>query len=707
MYRKFKRRLVVLVTSSLVLTSISLSQPISNAASSKEEIPTWAAEDIAYWVNAGLLQGKADGLVHPEDVVTKAEFVTFVNRVFNNSLKSTQSFRDVPADAWYASEISKAFAAKILEGDGEGIAGPEDTMTREKAAVIISRAFMVKGSENSSPNFIDDKQISSWAQKAVQALKKLGYVSGFPDGSFKPEKLLTRAEAIKMINNVMGTLVADAAAHSNVTGKNLVVNTGGSVLSNINLSGDLYITAGVGEGDVTIKNANIKGTVYVLGGGTHSVVLENSTLGNIIVNKQNGEVRVFLSGTSSVENVDIQTESILELDSTATVENLDVNAPTEVKGEGEIKNATVNADGTTFEKAPVKMEVTVDHVVVDGKEVKKGEQVAVIPGAGTPNNGNENGNQNGNENGNENGNSNELTPGADASISKLNVYQYTYDDVKNRFPSTAAEKLVKQYINFMQDPTYSPTTANTAMASSVPNLTNAKTYVNEKFDVKPSIFASIRGVNTSVLDSSREYLWIGTNTGVTRINLTTNAMVQYTAEKNQLTDNHVLLLIPKGNGIYAITDNGVSLIIPALDKYSNEDVFASFDETGSQGLVKQYLSFMADPTYSPTTANTAMTSSVPTSLTNAKTYVNEQFNVKPSIFASMRGVNTSVMNDSRTYLWIGTNTGVTKINLSTNAMTNYTKNNGQLLDDHVLLLIADGESGVYAITDQGVSYITQ
>lgn len=94
-------------------------------------------------------------------------------------------------------------------------------------------------------------------------------------------------------------------------------------------------------------------------------------------------------------------------------------------------------------------------------------------------------------------------------------------------------------------------------------------------------------------------------------------------------------------------------------------------------------------------------------LVNAITFVNYEFNVKPSIFASLRGVNTSILDSTRTYLWIGTNGGVTKINLKTNEMISYSAQGKALYDDKVLLLLSDGSTGVLVITQTGVSHIYQ
>jgi len=137
---------------------------------------------------------------------------------------------------------------------------------------------------------------------------------------------------------------------------------------------------------------------------------------------------------------------------------------------------------------------------------------------------------------------------------------YTYDEALSKLGSSDAEASVKAYIGFVRDATYQPETANPGVDMPT-HLSNAKTFVNYKFDVKPSLFAALRGVNTSVLDHNRKNLWIGTDHGVTKIDLKSNKMTQYQAADKQLVDDRVLLLISDGGkGVFAITESGVARI---------------------------------------------------------------------------------------------------------------------------------------------------
>lgn len=139
--------------------------------------------------------------------------------------------------------------------------------------------------------------------------------------------------------------------------------------------------------------------------------------------------------------------------------------------------------------------------------------------------------------------------------------------------------------------------------------------------------------------------------------------------------------------------------------YTYDQALAKLGASEAEASVKMYLGFVQDPTYHPATANPGV--AMPTDLSNANTFVNHEFDVKPSLFPALRGVNTSVLNHNRKNLWIGTDEGVTKLDLKSNKTTEYTAANKQLVDDNVLLLISDGGKGVFVITESGVARIYQ
>ena len=157
---------------------------------------------------SGLAKGYGDGRFGPNDSITRAEFVTLLNRIFGYERMSNKSFPDVKAGAWYAGEIAKAYQTGIISGDNKGNMNPEAVISRQEAVVILTRAFSLTGDHlDAALKYVDLNQIADWALGSVGIMTKKGYVTGRPGNLFAPKDNLSRAEAVKMIDNVMGELI--------------------------------------------------------------------------------------------------------------------------------------------------------------------------------------------------------------------------------------------------------------------------------------------------------------------------------------------------------------------------------------------------------------------------------------------------------------------------------------------------------------------
>ncbi|MCU6708666.1 S-layer homology domain-containing protein [Paenibacillus sp. J5C_2022] len=527
---KWKQAVVLIaLVSAMSVTSAAA----TGAAAMKEEIPEWASEEIAVWQELGLLKGNERGQVLPYEKVKKAEFVAFINRVFQYKAQSGESFKDVPQDAWYAADISKAVASGAIIGDGDRRIAPLEYLTREKAAIIVQRVFQVPTANDETSLFKDDDDISSWAKEAVYALKEKGYMEGTPAGEFLPKKSLSRAEAVKMIHNAMGRLIADHESYSDVTGDNLVVNTAGGTFAAMDLTGDMYIAPGVGDGDLSISDSDIAGTLFVNGGGAESIYISNSMVNKLVILKPLSPVRVVLSGTTHVSTIIVRSDSELVVENEASVEELHAHAAVEVSGKGMIESAVIHASGVVFEHSPRQWALNGNKTKIAGKLVTEDGSVKspiIIYPSPNPN------------------------PGT-----VKEPDHYTYAEATEQFGSDGAEGLVKRYIAFLEDPTYTPSIANPNV--SMPDFANAVTFVDYQFEVQPSIFATMPAVNTSLLNEDRTMLWIGTDEGITSISLGNNRMKSYSKEGGQLLDDKVLLLLSDGDaGVFVITETGVTHI---------------------------------------------------------------------------------------------------------------------------------------------------
>ena len=165
----------------------------------------WARGAILDLVSAGVITGYPDGTFRPESDVTRAEFVKML--VLALGIPSSQAkppFADVPADAWYARSLTAAYAAGIVSGISPSLFAPGATITREEMAVILARALKLSGSGPIS--YADAKAISSWARSGVQATVAAGYMQGFPNGTFEPLGVATRAQVASILDRILRTL---------------------------------------------------------------------------------------------------------------------------------------------------------------------------------------------------------------------------------------------------------------------------------------------------------------------------------------------------------------------------------------------------------------------------------------------------------------------------------------------------------------------
>lgn len=535
MFKQFRRMIAIVAAVMLLSTMYSA----VSAAATAEKIPDWASAEFAYWQNAGLLQGNEKGELLPGRNVTRAEMAAMLNRIFKFNVHSTERFTDVSDDAWYAEDVSKAAAAGIIKGTGNGQFQPLKSVTRQEAATMAARAFQIALGGEGEIQFIDDAQVASWAREAVYALQAAGYVQGMPDGSYKPLKALTRAEAVKMLHNIMGGLIGDEQTHSYIAGRNLVVNAAGGKLLRAELSGSLYLAPGIGEGDFAIVKSAIAEHVFVNGGGVNSITITDSSIGSLVIDRADGPVRVVVQGASSIGALIVLSEGVeLELGEGVDVGAIELYAG-EVLINGQLFTPDTIHEFTTEETDPGSEEGT-----------EEGSEEGTDPGTD---------NGSGSEPGGSNPGGN---PGGGTVITPetpKSTQIYTYEQAQSRFANTGAESLVKQYLAFLGDPTYTPALASPD--AKMPDLANAITFVNYQYTVKPSIFPSMRDINSSVLNQQRTILWLGTDNGVTKVELSTNKMTPYTVAENQLADNRVLLMIDDGNtGVFVITETGVSHI---------------------------------------------------------------------------------------------------------------------------------------------------
>ena len=165
------------------------------------DIP-WAADAITQLSYRGVLNGKSERLFMPNDNVTREEFAKIITVAFKLNLVNTECpFGDVDENNWAYPYIRSAYKAGIIKGVSDTEFGYGQNITREDLCVMINRMLTI--GELTLPQvdggvFGDDGEISDYAKESVYYLERAGIILG--DGTnFNPKANATRAEAAKIV----------------------------------------------------------------------------------------------------------------------------------------------------------------------------------------------------------------------------------------------------------------------------------------------------------------------------------------------------------------------------------------------------------------------------------------------------------------------------------------------------------------------------
>jgi hypothetical protein len=164
----------------------------------------WAETQINQWADKGLATGYEDGSFKPEQAVTRAEFVTLVNRAFGIASEEGEAgFADVAPGQWYYESITAAKAAGYISGYPDGTFKPNQNISRQEAAVVLARLLQLEQTTEDVSQFTDAAQIPAWSSAAIAASAKAGLIKGYPDGTFNATRSITRAETVVVLDRAL------------------------------------------------------------------------------------------------------------------------------------------------------------------------------------------------------------------------------------------------------------------------------------------------------------------------------------------------------------------------------------------------------------------------------------------------------------------------------------------------------------------------
>ncbi|TVX88260.1 S-layer homology domain-containing protein [Paenibacillus agilis] len=355
----------------------------------------WYADAVNTATTAGYMKGYTDGTFKPNATLTRQEAVASLSRLLkwetNNTALTYKDSADI--QSWATSSVSEAVYLGVVKGYEEGTFKPNQSLTRAEAVSMLDRAFDTYG---------------VWYGKA-------------------------------------GTY--GSATKQEVIQGNVIVNVQDVTLQNIHIKGDLILTQGVGEGDVHLNKVKVDGKTLIYGGGKNSIHVNDSVLVNVVVDKRDGSIRLVAKGTSKIQEIVLQSptaidaysgvdvsrvrlseqlpaqsdirlngyfntveveaysiklqvpqgsikqlnvaekakDTTIEASKEAEILSLVLDAAVKVVGEAVIKQATINAEGSSFDKAPEQLKVgdkvTKDvKVTIGGKDQAAGQSTNQQPG---------------------------------------------------------------------------------------------------------------------------------------------------------------------------------------------------------------------------------------------------------------------------------------------------------------------------------------
>ena len=182
--------------------------PVSACAAAAEDTAQERTPVLNTAEHMQYMNGYADGTFRPDATITRAETCQLLTGLLVEKSGGTDNaFTDVPDGAWYTGAVDEMTGFALVNGYEDGTFRPQQTITRAEFVTILSR---FTHTDIGTDMRFADVPATHWAYDAVQTALAQGWVSGYPDGTFRPDATISRAEAVTILNRVLGRS-ADAA----------------------------------------------------------------------------------------------------------------------------------------------------------------------------------------------------------------------------------------------------------------------------------------------------------------------------------------------------------------------------------------------------------------------------------------------------------------------------------------------------------------
>ena len=297
---------------------------LSGSARAAEATLPWSEDDLQTLNDYDIMRGNENGDMMPDKSVTRAEFVAMVNRALGYSEKAAKNpFKDVAAKDWFSDDVSISYNMGYFSGTANATASPQGTLTREQALVLLGRNLMLQPSVGESFSYADTHSFGAWSRGYIDPAVEAGIIDADRAANFNPTKIITRGELAGMLVRTIGVRINTGGVKNlGTVDGNVTITASGVTLRNTTVNGDLYLTAGIGLGDVLLDNVTVNGRIMDAGAGLSekgdiSITLNNVTAGELVVDSmRNQTISLSAKGTTTIPKASVRTSAYLD-DSTA------------------------------------------------------------------------------------------------------------------------------------------------------------------------------------------------------------------------------------------------------------------------------------------------------------------------------------------------------------------------------------------------------
>ncbi|GAA0866046.1 S-layer homology domain-containing protein [Paraclostridium tenue] len=170
----------------------------------------WAHKEISQFIQNSYANGYEDNTFRPDNQITRAEFVKLVNKYFGFEDKGISNFKDINQKNWYYNDVCIAIKAGYINGYEDNTFRPNNLITREEAAkIIVSIKNQQDDTYDKLNTFPDKHLVSNWAKPYIEGAIENGYLKGDNLKNLRPTSRITRAESVTLLSRIENKVVAN------------------------------------------------------------------------------------------------------------------------------------------------------------------------------------------------------------------------------------------------------------------------------------------------------------------------------------------------------------------------------------------------------------------------------------------------------------------------------------------------------------------